>query len=421
MKQEIKERIKKIRKGEVPEGYKRSSVGIIPKDWEVILLRDASLDKPQYGINAPAVKYDESLPKYLRITDIDEYGRYIKSNKVSVEIKEYKNYILGEDDIVFARTGSTTGKSYLYDKKDGELVFAGFLIKFRINKDIMSSKFVKLFTDSYIYKKWVETISARSGQPGINSEEFSKLNLPKPFYLEQQKIAQILSTWDKAIELKEKLLNEKKEYKKGLMQNLLTGKIRLPGFEGQWEKKHIGEVLDFIKKEPIKNPQDYYLLTVKLHVKGIEATNKKPNLTEKGRPYYLREPNELLIGRQNFHNGGIGIVPEGMKGYVASNAISSLYVKKGILKFYFYYLSNERFYKKIDNMIGGTGQKEISEMMIKKLKIVVPQTVEEQQAIVDILSTADKEIELLEKELEELKEQKRGLMQLLLTGIVRVN
>ena len=87
-------------------------------------------------------------------------------------------------------------------------------------------------------------------------------------------------------------------------------------------------------------PEKYYLLTVKLHLKGIEATDKKPNVTSKGRPYYLREPGELLIGRQNFHNGGIGIVPSWMKGFVASNAISSVTAIKGNIKFYYYYLSN---------------------------------------------------------------------------------
>ena len=151
-----------------------------------------------------------------------------------------------------------------------------------------------------------------------------------------------------------------------------------------------------------------------------ENKDKKPNKTKRGRPYYMREPKELLIGRQNFHNGGIGIVPDEMENYIASNAISTLKAKKGDIKFYYYYLSNANFYKRIGHIVGGTGQKEISEIEMKKLKLIIPKSLQEQKAIAQILTVADKEIDLLNQELEQLKLQKKGLMQLLLTGIIRV-
>jgi len=105
---------------------------------------------------------------------------------------------------------------------------------------------------------------------------------------------------------------------------------------------------------------------------------------------------------------------------VASNAISSLDVIKGDLKFYYYYLSNANFYMRVEHLIGGTGQKEISESMMKKLKLFIPKNDKEQKAIANVLDGIDKEITLLEEELLQLTLQKKGLMQLLLTGKIRV-
>ncbi|EYE87345.1 hypothetical protein Q428_13795 [Fervidicella metallireducens AeB] len=396
MKQEIKERIEKIKKGEIPEGYKKINNSIFPKDWHYKKIIDIA--PLQRGFDLPSYEI--------------ENGKYpvCYSNGI---LNYHSKYKVKGPGIITGRSG-TIGNVFYIEEDFWPHNTSLWVTDFKMN-------YPKFIYYIYNFIK-LQKFNAGTGVPTLNRNDVHKFTIPVTNVVtEQQKIAQILSIWDRAIELKEKLINEKKEYKKGLMQNLLSGKIRLPGFEEKWEKTNVGEVLDFVRKEPIKNPQDYYLLTVKLHVKGIEATNKKPNVTEKGRPYFLREPNELLIGRQNFHNGGIGIVPENMKGFVASNAISSMYAKKGLLKFYFYYFANENFYKKIEHIIGGTGQKEISETMIKKLKIVIPKDLKEQQAIVNILSTADKEIKLLEEELEALKQQKRGLMQLLLTGIVRVN
>ena len=101
----------------------------IPEGWQIVKLQECLLEQPKYGINAPAVKYDASLPTYIRITDIDEYGNFIDDNKVSVDREDYKQYILEENDFLFARTGASVGKTYLYNKKDGVLVFAGYLIK----------------------------------------------------------------------------------------------------------------------------------------------------------------------------------------------------------------------------------------------------------------------------------------------------
>ena len=207
--------------------FKDSELGRIPESWGVVKLEDCIIGKGQYGINAAAVDFSENLPRYLRITDIDDSGKFIKENSKSVDTIEIDTFSLNENDIVFARTGNTTGKTYLYDKKDGELIFAGFLIRFTPNQDILDSRYLKLYTETSDYWKWVKVMSTRTGQPGINSNEYGKLPFKFPPLEEQKQIAEILSTVDKKIEnLKEKK-ESFEELKKGLMQKLLTGEVRV--------------------------------------------------------------------------------------------------------------------------------------------------------------------------------------------------
>lgn len=419
MNAEIKERIEMINKGEVPEGYKKTKVGIIPENWEVETLSDINTivtgatplrsNNKYFNGNIPWVKTTDLNNSY--IIDTEEKITELALKETSVKYVE-KNSILVAMYGGFNQIGRT---GLMKIRGTTNQAISSFLVD-EVN---YNSEYVLHWLNAN-RNFWRKFAASSRKDPNITKKDVEDFPIIKLNYLEQQKIAQILFTWDQAIELKEKLIEEKKEQKKGLMQKLLTGEVRLPGFDGEWEEVRLEEVLFSPKKEIVQNPQDYYLLTVKLHLNGIEATDKKPNKTKRGRPYYIRKPKELLIGRQNFHNGGIGIVPDEMESYIASNAISTLEAKEGDIKFYYYYLSNANFYKRIGHIVGGTGQKEISETEMKKLKLIIPKSSNEQKAIAKILSTADKEIELLNQELEQLKLQKKGLMQLLLTGIIRV-
>lgn len=223
----IKARIESIRRGEVPEGYKRTALGCYPLDWERLTLGSISERKGEYGLNAPACEYEEGLPKYLRITDIDEDGKYI-DNGAYVKHIDSEKYVLRKGDLLFARTGASVGKNYLYDPSDDKLVFAGFLIKYHIKKGY-NPYIVAAMCNIHQYNNWVHMMSARSGQPGINAEEYATYAFMLPKKLsEQEKIAEILAGQDRVIALKEELLAEKQKQKKYLMQQLLTGKKRLP-------------------------------------------------------------------------------------------------------------------------------------------------------------------------------------------------
>ncbi|WP_138204149.1 restriction endonuclease subunit S [Haloimpatiens lingqiaonensis] len=207
--------------------FKKTEIGEIPVEWEVKNLLNLSLTKGEYGIGASATEYVQGKPRYLRITDIGEDSRLLNNEIRGFEESEYENFILKQGDIVFARTGNTTGKSYVYNVNDGELVYAGFLIRFRINKESANENYIKYVLQTKRYWDWVKVMSTRSGQPGINSNEYGELKIQLPFLDEQNKIANIISSVDTQIEEYKNKKAKLEQLKKALMQQLLTGKIRV--------------------------------------------------------------------------------------------------------------------------------------------------------------------------------------------------
>ena len=197
-------------------------------DWEEKTLGDCLLARPDYGINAPAVPFAGSLPSYLRITDISEYGRFSPSPRVAVDSPDANQFFLEEGDLVFARTGASVGKSYLYDPADGELVFAGFLIRVHPNPELLNPSYLSSFVTTRRYWNWVQLNSMRSGQPGINGNEYATLPVPVPPTVDEQTaIAEVLSDMDAEIAALERRREKTAHLKQGMMQELLTGKTRL--------------------------------------------------------------------------------------------------------------------------------------------------------------------------------------------------
>jgi len=196
-------------------------------EWETKTLGELCEIKGDYGINAASVPFDPKLPTYLRITDIDEDGKFKVQNKTSVNNQYSKNFYLEEEDIVFARTGASVGKTYLHKSENGKLVFAGFLIRFRTNPNKLTPYFLRQYVNSNKYWNWVRVFSVRSGQPGINSKEYAILPISIPPISEQKKISIVFKMVDKEIALLQTQLTQLQSQKRGLMQKLLTGEMRV--------------------------------------------------------------------------------------------------------------------------------------------------------------------------------------------------
>lgn len=170
-----------------------------------------------------AITYD-GTNRYIRITDIDNETHELIDTGETSPADFSSKYLLGEGDLLFARTGASVGKTYFYQSNKEKQYFAGYLIKFHFKNQI-TGKYVFYFTQTKNYKNWVSTFSKRSGQSGINAEEYSKLKLYIPVIKEQELIVQFLEDLDKKLNIVRTKLAILKKYRKGLTKNLLFFRI----------------------------------------------------------------------------------------------------------------------------------------------------------------------------------------------------
>ncbi len=184
------------------------------EEWEMATFGDIAKGF-DYGMNAAAKSFDGNN-KYIRITDIDEVSsQYLYDDVVSPDGELEDRYLVKENDILLARTGASTGKSYLYRNSDGKLYFAGFLIRANIYKH--NSYFVFSQLHTLRYKKWISVMSARSGQPGINSQEYASFPVYTTSLQEEDKIATFLKLLDERIITQNKIIEDLKKLKSAII------------------------------------------------------------------------------------------------------------------------------------------------------------------------------------------------------------
>ena len=213
------EALKKYKRGLVSQILKqRLAISHEDDEWKEVCLSDVA-EGFEYGLNAAATTYD-GKHKYIRITDIDDDTHaYINQDPVSPSGAFEERYRVRENDILFARTGASVGKSYLYRKNDGDLFFAGFLIRIHV-KEGVDGEYVFLNTLTEEYDKWVLLESARSGQPGINAEQYRKYRFKLPSLNTQRRIATIARNIDVQIQKEALHLRLLQKQKAGLLQQL---------------------------------------------------------------------------------------------------------------------------------------------------------------------------------------------------------
>lgn len=255
----------------------------------------------------------------------------------------------------------------------------------------------------------------------ISKKDIDNLKFAIPPLPEQEKIAGILGTWDEAIEKLSGLIEQKKLLKKGLTQRLLTGKTRLPGFTQPWKEVKLGEILFSISKRnkdltikrvlSVTNSRGFVLPEEQFarSVASEDLSNYK--IVKKGEFAY--NPSRLNVGSidrlDNFENGVLSPMYVIFK---CGDKINSDYMK--------HWIDTAEFNTKVRNSAQGSVRETVDFKTLSTIKICLPSDINEQQAIADILSTADEEIELLNKKLEAFKQEKKALMQQLLTGQIRV-
>ncbi len=380
-------------------------------DWTFKNLSDVS-SKPLYGMNSAATDFDGEN-KYLRITDIDEESHRFKFTKLSSpsDVIEEK-YILQEGDLLFARTGASVGKSYIYDPDDGKVVFAGFLIKFGLKESVIPY-FIFTQTLSEKFNNWVITNSMRSGQPGINAEEYSKWQIAFTSKPEQTKIASFLSAVDEKISQltqKHELLSQ---YKQGMMQKLFSQQIRFKADDGsefgEWEEKKLGEISKtFSGGTPQSSNKSFYEGTIPFIKSGEISKNTTEqcinDLALEKSSAKLVKKGDLLYALYGATSGQVAISQiDGAINQAVLCIRSELNTK---------YLLNFLLLKKeeiLTTYLQG-GQGNLSASILKEIYIPTP-CLKEQTKSANFLSAIDQKIEVVAQQIEQAKQWKKGLLQ----------
>jgi type I restriction enzyme, S subunit len=410
----------------------------IPSDWDVKFLGELSLSKPEYGANCPAIEYRHDYPRYVRITDISENGKLRSEDKKSIEPKEVENYLLNKGDIVFARSGATVGKTYLYNESDGLCAFAGYLIRFRPDSKRLLPEFLFQFTQSNWYKNWVKGMLRAGAQPNINGKEYASLPIPLPPIVEQYKITAVLSSVDEAIEKTEAIIEQTEKVKKGLMQQLLTKGIGHTKFKKteigeipeEWEIGTLKDFCDHITKGA--TPTTYGFSWEKEGILFLRnECIRETGLSFEGSDFISEEAHAFMKRSIIRHGdvlititGNLGrccVYDKGPKEANINQHIARVRILSNKLNPYFicYFINSDFMRKKFDLIRTGLAYPQLSLKQIQEIIVPIPPR-QEQDKIVKIVQSLDKKNKCENKKLNHLKTIKRGLMQDLLTGKVRV-
>ncbi|CAD7768274.1 Type-1 restriction enzyme MjaXIP specificity protein [Candidatus Methanoperedenaceae archaeon GB50] len=430
-------------KGEkIPPGYKKTEIGIIPEDWELVKIGDVFNFKN--GLNKAKEFFGKgtSIVNYMDVYQHPGITKKEIKGKVTVTKDELKAYEVRKGDTFFTRTSETVEEigiaSTIVDEVN-DTVFSGFILRARPKSDRLNLNFRKYCFASQIVRKQIISTSSYTTRALTNGRLLSNVYVPAPKTQEEQRaIARVLSDFDKLIESLDRLIEKKKLIKKGTMQLLLTGKKRLPGFKGEWVRKkteigiipedwevrRLGEVCRINPESLSENtPKEFEFNYIPLEsidkgrLKGFNklkfenAPSRARRVVRKGdvllstvRPYLL----------SHFYYNGYP------KNTVCSTGFSVLRCKSDLLsKYLYFHLFFKTINRQIDKILAGSNYPAINSNDVKSFQISLP-PLPEQRAIARVLSDMDAEIEALEKKKEKCEMLKKGAMQSLLTGKVRL-
>ncbi|MCP9305983.1 restriction endonuclease subunit S [Lacticaseibacillus paracasei] len=390
--------------------------------WEQRRLGDVA-QSFEYGLNAAALEYDGEN-KYLRITDIDDETHEFKTDALTtpdVDLAKADNYRLQDGDVLFARTGASVGKAYRYKASDGLVYFAGFLIRARIKPEY-DTEFIFQSTLTDSYNRYVSITSQRSGQPGVNAQEYAEFELSVPKIDEQRQIGQLFKQLDRLLTLHQRKLELLKRLKQGYLQKLFpqngenVPELRFKGYYDAWEQRRLSNYITITGGNAWKSSDysidgDYLVVTIS-NVQGQRNINDKI-----GNKISVADPGKYLLRREDILvslTGNVGRVSR------MTDIPAVLNQRVGLIKpktkriddeFLFQVLSNRRFESSMVASGQGAAQANISNNDVLSYKLLVPQDVREQSTIAHFFRNFDNTIALHQRKLEKLQELKKGYLQ----------
>lgn len=385
---------------DIPQGYKATALGIIPQEWEVKTLGNIAEINPSKG------KITSKVVTFLAMSDISEQGGVINENILPIDSIKPGLTPFRKGDVIIAKITPCfeNGKGALLDKITEDDGFGS--TEFHVIRCQQDNKFVYYHTQSYAFRKRLESqMTGSAGQKRVPADSVAAYKIAVPPLAEQRKIAEVLGVWDKAIEKQARLIEKLALRKRALMQRLLSAKLRLPGFSEPWKKVKLGDVAELYQPQTIQSED---LSQTGYPVYGANGLIGYYN-------NYNHEYPQVVITCRGSSCGTVNFTPG--KCWITGNAmVLNVDNNRDVNKSFFYYLiSNSSFV----NLISGSGQPQIVRQPLLKFELRIP-PLKEQTAIAEVLTAADREIDLAKEKLERLRRQKRGLMQQLLTGKKRI-
>ena len=395
----------------IPSSYKSSPLGIIPEDWEVkrlgevcTFLRNNTLSRNQLNETSGKVQnvhYGDILVKYPSILNARaESIPYVNQE----DYKDTLNEFIEDGDVIMADTAEdeTVGKACEIINVDSKRILAGLhTMLIRPQKGLFASSFLGYHINSDSYRRQLNALMQGIKVCSLGKQVIANTFLLAPPLPEQQHIVSVLSLWDAAISKQTAMIEKLTLRKRGLMQQLLTGKKRLNGFEGEWKEVRLGEICK--------------ITTGKLDANAMVNNGTYPFYTCAKEVYRINEyafdTEALLVSGNGEHVGYVHYYKGKFNAYQRTYVLDEF--RENI--FYLYYALNQYLPKRILETKSNSNTPYIVMETLANMKLLLPDN-NEQIAIASILVNADKEIKIQKQKLSSLQEQKRGLMQVLLTG-----
>ena len=373
----------------------------LPSGWKVVRLGE--IGKIVNGLTYSPENVSNNGLLVLRSSNINDNFIVLNNDDVYVKGISKFNKTLENDILICVRNGSKNliGKSALITEKYKDLAFGAFMAIFRSNYNLF---LIHIFKTNTFFKQVKNDLGATINS--INNGNLLNFKIPLPPLDEQEKIAEILSTWDEAINLTINLIESKKQFKKALMQNLLTAKIRFPEFKDEWRETKLDKICEIKKGEQLNKN----ILSNDIGFPVINGGIEPSGYTQK----WNTEENTITISEGGNSCGYVNLLKEKFWSGGHCYTLLNLKIDKNFLYQYLKYNQDN-----IMKLRVGSGLPNIQKNMIENFSIVEP-LLNEQQKIAEVLTACDDEINLLNLKLENLKKQKQGLMQKLLSAKVRI-
>ena len=417
----------------IPSGYKPSPLGPIPEDWEVKRLGECTnlLTNGFVGVATPHYTEDSDGITYIQGYNVTEGGFNLRGiKKVTKEFhkKNSKSSLL-EGDLLTIQTGDIGLTTIVPKDLEGSNCHA--LIISRFNNSIIP-RFMLYYYNSSIGRERFRKIETGTTMKHINTGDLINFLVPVPSIEEQKAIVDLLKLWDTAISKQTALIEKLTQRKHGLMQQLLTGKKRLKGFEGEWKDVRLGDTGSAYGGLINKNKEDFENGNALFITYMNVFSNGKIDIDDLGQVRILpSEKQEQVQYGDIFFTVSSETPDEVGMASVLLNEVQNTYLNsfcfgyrlndfKTIVPLYASYLfRGDDFRKEMYKIAQGSTRFNISKTEVLNMRIIIP-SIEEQNAIASVLINADKEIEIAKGKLLHLQEEKRGLMQVLLTGKKRI-